>query len=316
MMSLALSPRIAISVSSSFGNHNQSPPSAMSPSRFWALHRYPTLRLDLKLCPCSLRAHESESVASASAPIFDDFRVFDFDSFLSLAELVLIASSTVISVAFAVNCSVLGLKNEILGEMWKRVALCGVAGLVGGVVIGAWIRRRQWKRICGDPMRGESMNLIKRVENLEEELRNSATIIRVLSKHLEKLGNRFRVTKSALKQPIAEIAALAQKNSEATRALAVQEDILEKEIHEIQKVLIAMQEQQQKQLELILTIVKHSKLWESKPNSDKTLVGVEGYNNSPNDVKPPEKQIDQATMDRSMETDAGLVPESAARNPV
>ena len=36
-------------------------------------------------------------------------------------------------------------------------------------------------------------------------------------------------------------AALAQKNSEATRALAVQEDILEKELGEIQKVLLAMQ---------------------------------------------------------------------------
>ena len=35
--------------------------------------------------------------------------------------------------------------------------------------------------------------------------------------------------------------ALAQTNSEATRALAVQEDILEKELGEIQKVLLAMQ---------------------------------------------------------------------------
>lgn len=36
-------------------------------------------------------------------------------------------------------------------------------------------------------------------------------------------------------------AALAQKNSEATRALAAQEDTLEKELCEIQKVLLAMQ---------------------------------------------------------------------------
>lgn len=36
-------------------------------------------------------------------------------------------------------------------------------------------------------------------------------------------------------------AALAQKNSEATRALVVQSDILEKELGEIQKVLLAMQ---------------------------------------------------------------------------
>lgn len=36
-------------------------------------------------------------------------------------------------------------------------------------------------------------------------------------------------------------ATLAQKNSEATRALAMQEEILEKELVEIQKVLLAMQ---------------------------------------------------------------------------
>lgn len=38
-----------------------------------------------------------------------------------------------------------------------------------------------------------------------------------------------------------QTAALAQKNSEATRALAAQEDILEKELGEIQKALLAMQ---------------------------------------------------------------------------
>jgi hypothetical protein len=36
-------------------------------------------------------------------------------------------------------------------------------------------------------------------------------------------------------------AALAQKNSEAARALALQSDILEKELGEVQKVLLAMQ---------------------------------------------------------------------------
>lgn len=37
------------------------------------------------------------------------------------------------------------------------------------------------------------------------------------------------------------MAALAQKNSEATRALAMQKDMLEKELRETQHVLIAMQ---------------------------------------------------------------------------
>lgn len=38
-----------------------------------------------------------------------------------------------------------------------------------------------------------------------------------------------------------QTALLAQKNSEATRLLTLQEDILEKELGEIQKVLFAMQ---------------------------------------------------------------------------
>ncbi|XP_056161069.1 uncharacterized protein LOC130135579 [Syzygium oleosum] len=67
-------------------------------------------------------------------------------------------------------------------------------------------------------------------------------------------------------------AVLAQKNSEATRALAMPEDILEKELGEMQKVLLEMQDQQQKQLELILAIGKTGKLWESRrgPNQEHT----------------------------------------------
>ncbi|URE17892.1 hypothetical protein MUK42_11563 [Musa troglodytarum] len=133
--------------------------------------------------------------------------------------------------------------------------------LVGAVAIGSLIR---WRQICMLNEIGTGADLIRRIEKMEEELRSSATIIRVLSKQLEKLGIRFRVTRKALKEPIAETAALAQKNSEATRALAMQEDILEKELGEIQKVLLAMQEQQQKQLELILAIGKAGRLLDSK----------------------------------------------------
>ncbi|KAI9165275.1 hypothetical protein LWI28_010929 [Acer negundo] len=81
---------------------------------------------------------------------------------------------------------------------------------------------------------------------------------------LEKLGIRFRVTRKALKEPISQTATLAQKNSEATRTLAMQEEVLEKELGEIQKVLLAMQEQQHKQLDLILAIGKTGKLLESR----------------------------------------------------
>ncbi|XP_058092145.1 uncharacterized protein LOC131238036 [Magnolia sinica] len=139
--------------------------------------------------------------------------------------------------------------------------------LVGTVVIGALIRQRQWQRICRDTVDYGGLNMIERIEKLEEDLRSSATIVRVLSRQLENLRIRFRVTRKSLKDPITEAAALAQKNSEATRALAMQEEILERELGEIQKVLLAMQEQQQKQLELILAIGKSGKLRESRLDS-------------------------------------------------
>lgn len=139
----------------------------------------------------------------------------------------------------------------------------GLVGLVGGAAIGAWIRRRQWRRINVEKVNGESLNLVARIEKLEEDLRSSATIIRVLSRQVEKLGIKFRVTRRTLKEPIDETAALAQKTSEATRILAAQISMLEKEFGANQNVLLAMQEQQQKQLELLLAIGKLAKLFEN-----------------------------------------------------
>ncbi|KAK6120019.1 hypothetical protein DH2020_046259 [Rehmannia glutinosa] len=185
---------------------------------------------------------------------------FNFDAFLSILEFLSLASSAAISVYVALRNGVVS-GSKIL--VWQCVVL------VSCVLVGTVIRRRQWGRICGarvsrGPSGSYGVNLLGRVEKLEEDLRSSATIIRVLSRQLEKLGVRVRVTRKALKEPISETAALAQKNSEVTRALAAQEDILEKELGEIQKVLLAMQEQQQKQLELILAIGKSAKLWETK----------------------------------------------------
>ena len=86
----------------------------------------------------------------------------------------------------------------------------GIALLAGGVAIGSWIRRRQWQRLCGQTWNHGGggvveVNLLERIEKLEEDLRSSATIIRVLSRQLEKLGIRFRVTRKTLKDPIAEV---------------------------------------------------------------------------------------------------------------
>jgi len=97
---------------------------------------------------------------------------------------------------------VLGVIGSNTGFAW------GMVVMVSGVVIGAWIRRRQWWRVSretGREGRRESLNLVGRIEKLEEDLRSSATIIRVLSRQLEKLGIRFRVTRKALKEPIAEV---------------------------------------------------------------------------------------------------------------
>lgn len=187
-----------------------------------------------------------------------------------------------IAIGFAVNYGIFGLKNSFFGLIGKRVLACGVVGLVCGVWIGAVIRRRQWRRVCGQTSRAEgreSVNLVGRIEKLEEDLKSSATILRVLSRQLEKLGVRFRVTRKALKDPITQAAALAQKNSEATRALAMQEDVLEKELGEIQKVLLAMQEQQQKQLELILAIGKTGKLFENRqePSQEQDILKTSDF---------------------------------------
>ncbi|RDX78382.1 hypothetical protein CR513_41350, partial [Mucuna pruriens] len=214
----------------------------------------------------TLTAHRfnSHTVRADSFPFRSQHVAADsnFDSLLSLLEFSCLLSSAVVSAALAVAA---GSKKELLMGIGSRAAPFGVAMLVVGVLVGAWIRRRQWRRVCRETRQGGlEVNLLERIEKLEEDLRSSATVVRVLSRQLEKLGIRFRVTRKALKDPIAQTATLAQKNSEAARALAVQSDILEKELGEIQQVLLAMQEQQRKQLDLILAIGKAGKLWESK----------------------------------------------------
>ncbi|XP_054806921.1 uncharacterized protein LOC129309382 [Prosopis cineraria] len=209
--------------------------------------------------PFLLRAYDSEG--SVQKDVVGDFNL---DSLLALAEFLCLLSSAVLSVGYAVNSVIVSSKKEFLA-MGNKAIVWGVLMLVGGVVIGAWIRRRQWRRICRETHKeGLEVNLLHRIEKLEEDLKSSVTIARVLSRQLEKLGIRFRVTRKGLKEPLNETAALAQKNSEATRALVVRSDILEKELGEIQKVLLAMQEQQQKQLDLILAIGKTTKLWEGR----------------------------------------------------
>ncbi|XP_004504099.1 uncharacterized protein [Cicer arietinum] len=213
----------------------------------------------------------------------------NFDSFLSFLELSCLLSSVIVSASVAV---IAVWKKELFVAIGNRVSPWSVLLLVVGVLTGALIRRRKWRQTVVDggfPV--SEVNFLQRMEKLEEDLRSSAMVVRVLSRQLEKLGIRFRVTRKSLKEPITETAALAQKNSEAARALAMQSDILEKELGEIQKVLLAMQEQQRKQLDLILAIGKAGKLWESKRETSEEHGTIEMSNSAANEVKQQVHQI-------------------------
>ncbi|WOK92182.1 hypothetical protein Cni_G00873 [Canna indica] len=221
---------------------------------------------------CSTDAFRWRTGASSSSG-FDGSPVrsvpghLSLDQLLFIAEVLCIAPPTIYSIACVVSSVIPGASKQFQVYLGSKAFLLQYFLLVGAVAIGSLIRWRQWQRICMVNENGVRFDLIERIEKVEEDLRSSATIIRVLSRQLEKLGIRFRVTRKGVKEPIAETAALAQKNSEATRALAMQEEILEKELGEIQKVLLAMQEQQQKQLELILAIGKAGRLLDMKSDS-------------------------------------------------
>ena len=131
---------------------------------------------------------------------------FDIDSLLSAAELFCLVTSLLASVGFALNCVKASSKSVFLAVFGDRILVGAILFLVAGVAIGAWIRRRQWNRIYRETAKGVlEVNLVERTNKLEEDLRNSATLIRVLSRQLEKLGNRFRDTRKALKKPVEEV---------------------------------------------------------------------------------------------------------------
>ncbi|KAL9257553.1 hypothetical protein AKJ16_DCAP08693 [Drosera capensis] len=239
----------------------------------------------------------------------DESRGFDFDAFLSIAELGCLVLSVVITGGCVVNWVFLRQQNVGLVVVGNRVL---VWLLTGAVAVGAVIRRQQWRRIGGLEVKSgaESGNMVERIEKLGENLKSATRVVTMLSRQLAKLGTRFRVTKKAMKEPIDETkvwgqllslilfhfttAALCQKNSEATRALALQTDILEKELGEIQKFLLAMQDQQQKQLELILAVAKASKLFEANRGSD-----------AQPSVKPTDGRLKQVVASERIQTVGG-----------
>ncbi|CAO2188643.1 unnamed protein product [Urochloa humidicola] len=240
------SPLAPLRASSSLGAHLRLPFSSC-PSPAPLLSR--SLR---RRWPPPLRAHASgEPVRRRGAS--------GLDALLSAAELLCLAPPAICSVVCAVRlvfspCSAsAGPPPPLAGG---RLLVLNYLLLVGAVAIGSLIRRRQSERLrpAGGAKEGVRVGLVERMEKMEESVRGMVAAVGVLSRTVEKLGVRFRVLRRTLRDPIGETAALAQKNSEATRTLAAQEVLLEKEIGAIQKMLYAMQEQQQKQLDLILAI--------------------------------------------------------------
>ncbi|GKV23449.1 hypothetical protein SLEP1_g33173 [Rubroshorea leprosula] len=230
-------PCIALPFNPALRNRSFSPPIASRhiivdrpfPHNSLRLHisRNSNFKSHQSFSPLTLGAYKNDST-STPAENKNSYES-NLDSFLLASELIIIFSSAVISITFAANYAVSRWKSAFLGDLWRRVMVVGVVGLVGQVIIGAWIRRRQWRRIYVESLRGneESLNLVERIEKLEEDLKSSGKIILALSKQLEELGIRFRETRKTLTGPISE-------------------------------------DQQQKQLELVLAIGKLAKLWESK----------------------------------------------------
>lgn len=144
---------------------------------------------------CRVRAH------SRDGSVYGETRNapsnFGADSFLSVVESICLVSSAAVSIVLAV-------RRSIFGGLGDRVLVWIVVVLICGVSIGSLIRIRLWRRYSMKSG-GRDLNLVERVEQLEEDLRSSATIIRALSRQLEKLGTRFRLTRKALKEPIAEV---------------------------------------------------------------------------------------------------------------
>ncbi len=88
-----------------------------------------------------------------------------------------------------------------------------VLPLWGAILLNVILRARQWQvpskrgtRVASDSNQGlsDSTTMMKRIQQLEEDFQNTVTTSRVLSRHLEKLGVRFRVTRRSLRDPIQE----------------------------------------------------------------------------------------------------------------
>lgn len=127
----------------------------------------------------------------------------NLDALLPVAEILCIVPPVICSIGCLVGLIIPGLSKLFQVSLGSRFFVFQCVLLAGAVVIGALIRERRWKRICRDD--GLGVDVVARVEKVEEDLRSSARMIQVLSRQLEKLSIRFRVTRKALKEPISEV---------------------------------------------------------------------------------------------------------------
>lgn len=131
----------------------------------------------------------------------------NLDALLSAFEILCIVPSAIISIGCAVNYTFLGSNKSFQPSFLNKFFAWQCVFLVGAVAISSFIRQRQWRRISKVSYKtgSESFNLVDRIEKLEEDIKSSAKIIRVLTRQVEKLGIRFRVTRKTLKGPITEV---------------------------------------------------------------------------------------------------------------
>lgn len=139
------------------------------------------------------------------SPTSDVSGLMDLDKLLLVAELLCVTPPAIYSLACVVSLVIPGASKQFQVSLGSKAFVLQYILLVGAVAIGSLLRWRQWQRICMVNENGASVDLIGRIEKLEEDLRSSIKIIRLMSRQLERLGIRFRVTRKGLKQSIAEV---------------------------------------------------------------------------------------------------------------
>lgn len=128
-----------------------------------------------------------------------------FDGFLSAAEFLCIVPPALYSITCLIGLFVPNVAKLLGVSPASKLFVSQYLFLLGAVVIGSLIRWRQWQRLCFMNYRGTSVDMISRIERVEDDLKSSSRITSLLSRQLEKLGIRFRVTKKALQDPISEV---------------------------------------------------------------------------------------------------------------